>query len=181
MLLRDFDLSHANQLQDLNTRFRGLSDKWMEHQDREDEILLEISNSGSSILAWSMSHDARLRDVQSLYSQMSDKLEHIVETISSQSSRSSSQLGEGNAQSISFRAELSVIKSREFDSALSETVEADLEDCYSDGEEFIWDEESLEHDERDEVRRLLDLHKDFRMVARQYFDPIVAEYVVKAQ
>jgi hypothetical protein len=69
-LLRDFNLSHDHQLQDLTVRVEGLSGQYVEHQDRQPELLGEISNSGSSILAWSMSHDARLRDVPSMYSQM---------------------------------------------------------------------------------------------------------------
>jgi hypothetical protein len=38
-LLRDFDLSHDHQLQDLTVRVEGLSEQYVEHQDRQHELL----------------------------------------------------------------------------------------------------------------------------------------------
>jgi hypothetical protein len=83
LIPRDFDLSHNQQLQDLNSRFQGLSAKWVQQQDWQGDILRELSSSESSILAWSVSHDAQLREAQSMCSQMSDRFDQLMETMSS--------------------------------------------------------------------------------------------------
>ena len=57
------------------------------------EILSEMRSSGSSILALSMSHDARLRDIQSLCSKLSNRVDTVLSRLSSRSSRASSQAG----------------------------------------------------------------------------------------
>ena len=54
----------------------------------------EMRSSGSSILALSMSHDARLRDIQSLCSKLSDRMDTVLSRIPSRSSRALSQAGE---------------------------------------------------------------------------------------
>jgi hypothetical protein len=108
-----------------------------------------------------------------MYSQMSDRLEKIVEILSSQSSRGSSQLAEGNVQSPSSREELSVTASQNIDYTSEGDVEADS-DNWEPGSVLSEStaEASLDDDERREFWRLFNLHCS---------DPIVAEYVVEAQ
>jgi hypothetical protein len=63
-----------------------------------------------------------------------------------------------------------------------DAISMDSEDFqeYSDEEESL-DGGSLRNHERDELQSLVSLQRDFQMIAQECFDPIVAEYLVKAQ
>ena len=92
--LSEFHLFQTDQRQDLNLRTQSLVEQSESQEEKQHEILSEMRSSGSSILVWSMSHDARLRDIQSLCSKLSDRMDTVLSRLSSRSSRASSQVGE---------------------------------------------------------------------------------------
>ena len=92
--LSEFHLFQTDQLQDLNLRTQSLVEQSESQEEKQHEVLSEMRSLGSSILAWSMSYDARLHDIQSLCSKLSDRMDTVLSRLSSRSSRASSQVGE---------------------------------------------------------------------------------------
>lgn len=131
------------------------------------------------MLGWSRSHDARLRDVQSLYSQLSDKLDTVLSSLSSKGSSVTSQVKElHDSDSYSF-GELEEDPHRHNDRTYkSEHLNCDA----SDGDDLkdSFHSEAGEGQNPD-LGALFKICEDFQSIAQQLFDPTLADYIIKAQ
>lgn len=141
-----------------------------------------MRSSGSSILALSMSHDARLRDIQSLCSKLSDRVDTVLSRLSSMSSRASSQAGEiGDPipRVLERTGEVHNDQGRH-DAAIDRIEHRELNE-ESDGGNESSEYDDPEHAGRKDLMALFDICEDFQLIVRQYFDTIIADYVIKAQ
>jgi hypothetical protein len=145
------------------------------------EILSEMRSSGSSILALSMSHDARLRDIQSLCSKLSDRVDTGLSRLSSMSSRASSQGGDPIPRVLERTGEVHNDQGRH-DAAIDRIEHGELNEESDGGNDFESSEYGdPEHAGRKDLMALFDICEDFQLIVRQYFDTIIADYVIKAQ
>lgn len=123
-----------------------------------------------------------------MYSSLSDKLEHVLETMSLQNSQSSSQLGEVDAQSLSCKNHQAGGKPAQLLLSKGNAPQVEPEDSHTDHDEVEglrqgkgFTAKSLDDHEQHELQHILRLYMDFKTIATQCFDPIIGEYVVKAQ
>lgn len=85
----ELDLLHAQDLQLMDSKMQKLSETVQRHAKSQDQRLEELSNSGSSNLAISVSNEERLKSIQCT---LTDLLETMSSTSSSISSERSSKV-----------------------------------------------------------------------------------------
>ena len=117
------------------------------------------------MLAWSMSHDARLRDIQSLHSQLSDRIDTVLSTLSSRGSRASSEVGELDdvVPRVFERAGEEVHRDQRRPNVSIDPIESGELNEDSDGSDNVGSSEysEAEHVERKDLMALFDICEDF--------------------
>jgi hypothetical protein len=182
--LSEFHLFQTDQLQDLHLRMQSLVEQSESQEEMQREILSEMRSSGSSILALSMSHNARLRDIQSLCNKLSDRMDTVLSRLSSRSSRAPSQAGEigDPIPRVLERTGEVYNDQRRHDAAIDHIEHGELNEESDGGNDFESSEYGdPEHAGRKDLMALFDICEDFQLIVRQYFDTIIADYVIKAQ
>ena len=111
----------------------------------------------------------------------------VVRRLSSHGSGSSSRLGElDESRQQDLEDDLSKVirhqgdpdtTSDHFDEAEAEAEDDSVQSNNNESSEYL----GADHDRQNDLGPLLGIYEDFQLLVRQYFETIVAEYVIKAQ
>jgi hypothetical protein len=165
----------------MNARIDGLVERAASQEEQQRQSHSDLRSSNSSILALSKSHDKRLRELQSVSSQLSEKVDMLLRALSSHGSQTSSvtpdhcpMRGTTLDPADGCGDESNRVTSTTTKLATCEPTETKEDEARPKppGEDFA------EDGDLSALFRLLD---DFHLLAGQYFDGIIAEYVIAAE
>ncbi|KIW23691.1 uncharacterized protein PV07_11871 [Cladophialophora immunda] len=151
-----------------------------------DQNYSDVRSSNSSIIAWSKSQHERLQELRSMQSSLSEKMDNLLQALSTHSSQHSSRSSDSVAGPA---GALQHIDNKKLGENPSPPGSKEMTDCLSRARSNLVLEtdkldsrsETDESGEDTNPRSIIELLEDFNLLAGQYFDGIIAEYIFAAE
>nr|KAK5448804.1 hypothetical protein LTR18_001892 [Exophiala xenobiotica] len=146
----------------------------------------DLRSSNSSIIAWSKSQHERLEELRSMQSSLSEKMDNVLQALSTHSSQHSSISSDSVAGPA---GALQHIDNKKLGGNPSPPGSKEMTDFSSrarsnlvlETDKLDSSSETDESGEDSNPRSIIELLEDFNLLAGQYFDGIIAEYIFAAE
>jgi hypothetical protein len=187
---RNLQLVHVEENAQTKAGIKKIADLVAAQAKRQDQSHSELRSSNSSTMASSQSQHEMLKELRSMQSVLSGKMDKLFDAISASNSQRSSLASNSpgddpdpEAPALGKLARTGSLEEAPFRRAFKEggTTEQLASLVRNIPDELCSKTETVDSDENATPRTIAELLEDFNFLAGQYLDGIVAEYVLAVE